>query len=475
LETSNLMKRDRMNLRVLACGLAIIAVGITATRSLVAQGNSRAAVVATIDSIVRAPITQGSVAGVSIAVVRGADTVALKGYGSADLELHVATPPDAVYEIGSVTKQFTAAAVLQLRDRGLIDLDADITTYLTDYPTQGYRIPVRRLLDHTSGIKGYTEMSSFDALMSRRLPRDSLVRLFAAEPFDFRPGEAMIYNNSAYFLLGLIIERVSGLPYDEYIKQYLFEPAGMSRSRYCSHHALIEDRASGYDTGSDGLERARYIDHTWPFAAGSLCSTAGDLVAWQRALHGHGEGGSLLSTAAYHDLLTPGVLNDGTVLRYAKGLAITNANGRRMVSHGGGIFGFLSEARYYPEDDLIIIVLINTTGPVSPAALADRIADVVLGPPHVQVSSEPFGGDLDRLAGTYRGQGRGATITAIVERDSIGLALQFGSARQRLRYHGGSWTGDGNSRFTFVQNGEEIGELRADQVSGYYVLKRVAR
>jgi D-alanyl-D-alanine carboxypeptidase len=208
----------------------------------------RAALVARIDSIVSAPIDQGKVAGASIAVVRGSDTIAVRGFGRASLELDVPTPPHAIYEIGSVTKQFTASAILQLVEQGKVDLDADVRTYLPDYNSQGRRIPVRRLMDHTSGIKGYTEMPEFGTLASQKLPRDTLVTLFSKQPFDFEPGEELIYNNSAYFLLGLIIEKVSGQPYAEYIKEHLFRPAGMVDAQYCSERSVQARKVQGYDT-----------------------------------------------------------------------------------------------------------------------------------------------------------------------------------------------------------------------------------
>ena len=208
-------------------------------------------------------------------------------------EWDVPMPVDAVFEIGSVTKQFTAAAVLRLRDEGKLDLDADITEYLPDYPTQGHRIPVRRLLDHTSGIKGYTEMASFGPISTRRLPRDSLVALFAAEPFDFPPGEAQIYNNSAYFLLGLIIEKVSGVSYEEYVERELFAKLGMARSSYCSNSDVVARRARGYQSMGGVLVRAPYLDHTWPYAAGSsvLDGRGPDHVATRAAWRRRAAGG----------------------------------------------------------------------------------------------------------------------------------------------------------------------------------------
>ena len=239
---------------------------------------TRAEKVRLMDSIAHSPVIEGRVAGLAVAVVQGSDTLLMKGYGKADMAWDIPMPSDAVFEIGSITKQFTAAAVLQLRDEGKIDLDADITKYLPDYPTQGNRIPVRRLLDHTSGIKGYTEMESFREILTRDMPRDSLVARIAAEPFDFTPGQALIYNNSAYFLLGLIVEKASGMPYEEYVEKNLFAKLGMNRSSYCSNSEVVPRRARGYTLSRDGLAGAPYIDHTWPYAAGSLCSTVGDMV-----------------------------------------------------------------------------------------------------------------------------------------------------------------------------------------------------
>ena len=287
----------------------------------------RGRLIAAIDSLAAEALKGGQVAGLSIAVVRERDTLLLKGYGKADLELDVPTPDRGIYEIGSVTKQFTAVAILQLQEQGKLSLDDELTKYLPSYPMQGHRVTLRRLLDHTSGIAGYTELPDFDAVSVRALPRDSLVALFSAKPFAFAPGEAEVYNNSAYFLLGLIIEKVSGIPYEKYVQQYLFARAGMADSRYCSNRDVVARRVHGYDFDNGRLTLAKYLDFTWPYAAGSLCSTAGDLVAWTRALHG----GRLLGPAAYRELITPGTLTDGTRLRYAKGVVVDSVAGHRAI------------------------------------------------------------------------------------------------------------------------------------------------
>lgn len=425
---------------------------------------------AAIDSLARTPIEEGRAAGMSLAVVRGSDTLALAAYGSADLELGVETPEDAVYEIGSVTKQFTAAAILLLEEDGKLSLDDDLTTYLPDYPTGGRSIPVRRLLNHTSGIMGYTEMPAFQRMAVLDLPRDSLVALFSAEPFVFEPGEALIYNNSAYFLLGLIIEEVTGGSYEDFVETRLFEPAGMADSRYCHKDELTPRRAKGYQPGSDGLRPADYLDHRWPYAAGSLCSTVRDLVRWNQALHGDGEGGTLLSPDSYRELITPGTLADGTPIRYAKGVGITHRDGRMRIAHGGGIFGYLSEVRYFPDDDLSIVVLINTAGPTSPGAIASAVEDVVLGPATVQ-RPRAFSGSLDAFTGVFRGAGRGRRLNVTVGVEDGALQVRMPPAPEMtLEWLGGDTFGAGQTRFTF--DGDA---LHIDQVGGHYVLQRVER
>ena len=439
--------------------------------------NRWADLVATIDSIATGPIEDGKIAGASVAVVKGRDTIALKAYGHADLEYRVPTPDRAIYEIGSVTKQFTAAALLQLAEQGRVDLDAEIREYLPDFPTQGNTITVRRLLDHTSGIRGYTEIPEVSLIFPRKLPRDSLVALFAAKPFDFPTGEHMIYNNSAYFLAGLIIEHASGQTYESYVEDHLFEVAGMPDSRYCSESEVYERRAHGYDTGPDGLVRKGYLVHLWPFAAGSLCSTASDLVAWNRALHG----GDILNAESYQELITPGVLTDGTRLRYAKGLAVSDVVGRRAIHHGGGIPGFLSQSTYFPDDDLIVVVLLNTAGPVDPGQMAEEIAEAVLG--EAPKEGGRYSGDLSGFVGSYHGPARGSPVevsvsiddgalSAVVRPESAPEDSEEPDPMQMRHLDGATFVDDAGSRYTFVREGGSVIGLRLDMVYGYSRLTR---
>src|SRR5438309_2996030 len=244
------------------------------------QASGQESIAVKIDAIVEAPVKAGRVAGASVAVVKGNETIVTKGYGFADLELDVPTPPQATYEIGSITKQFTAAAILLLAEQGKLSLADEMTKFLPDYPTRGNHVTIRHLLNHTSGIKGYTELREFRDFQMLKNPREELVKLFSGKPSDFIPGDEQIYNNSAFFLLGLIIERVSGKPYSEFIQEHLFDRAGMGDSYYCTERAIHKNHAHGYDMDRNVLVLKAYVDHMWPYAAGSLCSSAPDLFVW---------------------------------------------------------------------------------------------------------------------------------------------------------------------------------------------------
>ena len=419
------------------------------------------------------------VPGVSVSVARGNEILLQRGYGHVDLEWDVPTPGagEASYGIGSVTKQFTAAAILLLAEEGKVDLDADFTDYV-DFDTDGRVIPVRRLLDHTSGIESYTEMSVFGDLVPFDLPRDTLLRLVEDEPFRFEPGTALIYNNSAFFILGLIVETVSGMPYEDFVATRLFEPAGMEDSYYCSEDAIREDRAHGYDAaGPESLVRKGYLDHTWPYAAGSLCSTAGDLARWNRALHG----GRLLSPESYDAMITPRPLLDGSPVRYAMGIGTGTKGGRRYLAHGGGINGFTSALAWYPEQELSIAVLQNSTGAPGPGALADRLAEIVLGPGS-ELPTEPFEGDPTRFVGSYTGVARGQMLTVHVTDDGGGLAFRSQGEQAEepgppleVSHLGELRWGNEDVVLRFVTADGRIDELRYEAGSAHYVLRRAAR
>jgi CubicO group peptidase (beta-lactamase class C family) len=454
-----------MNRRIVAVCIAGLCAAAPAARQP-GDLNSKAGA---IEAIVSRPIEAGQVAGASLVVAERGQTILAKSFGKADLELDVPMPDDASFEIGSVTKQFTAASILLLTERGKLTLDDEVTKYLPDYPTHGQRITIRHLLTHTSGIKGYTEMKEFGDLMPLRKPADTIVKMFGAQPLDFAPGEAMVYNNSAYFLLGLIIEKLSGVSYSDFVQANIFDKVGMKNSYYCSESAIHHHHAHGYDTLGDALILKGAISHVWPFSAGSLCSTAADLTTWLAALHG----GKVLSAESYRAMTTPATLNDGTKLRYGFGLALASPHGHRSIAHGGGINGFLSEAAYYPESGLSVVLLLNTAGPVNPSQLATEIADAVLG--KISETTATYAGDLMPFAGTYEGVGRGRpTVVTIAVEDGTLTMKGAAPTAQRLTYRGGDTFGVNETRLTFEREGGRVVRLRFDAGSGYYPLKRKA-
>jgi CubicO group peptidase (beta-lactamase class C family) len=453
---------------------ALAAALVTVTTPAAAQTKDPARIAAAVDSVVTAALQDGHAAGLSVAVSLGGRPVITKGYGYADLEWKVPTPERTVYQIGSVTKQFTAAAVMQLVEQKKIDLDADVTTYLPDYDTQGRRIPVRRLLDHTSGLKDYLQMPVFhDQIGMKPLPRDTLVKLFSKEPFDFEPGEMEKYTNTGYFLLGLIIEKVSGRSYQDYVREYLFERAGMKDSRYCSETEVVPNMAHGYEMTQHGLRHSVRVDHTWPYAGGSLCTTVADLDRWNQALHG----GRILGPAAYKAMITPGTLNDGSPLQYAKGIAASDIGGHRALHHGGNLPGFFTYVHYFPADSLSIAVAVNTQGPVQPDVMARSIAEIVHGAPVAKAA--PATAKAADYVGEYHGKGGyGEDLVLKVAADPTGrltiegpIAGPPGPPRQLAYARGETFQLD-DKELTFVRQRGRVAKLRVDAVYVQMVLTR---
>jgi CubicO group peptidase (beta-lactamase class C family) len=434
-----------------------------------AQAN-RDALVKKLDSLAGSPVLEGRAVGIGVAVVKGNDTLLLKGYGKADVEWNVPMPTDAMFEIGSVTKQFTAAAILQLRDEGKLSLDDELTKYLPDFPTRGHKLTLRRLLDHTSGIKGITEMPEFRWLVTSSHPRDSAYALIKRYPFEFSPGDAMIYNNSAFWLLGMVVEKVSGTTYEDYVEKKIFEPLGMKRSSYCNSNEVVERRAHGYGFQERNMRRAPTNVHTWPFSAGSLCSTPGDMVTWLKALHG----GKVLSPKSYAEMTTASKLSDGTPIRYGMGLSVgTDVRGLKYVGHGGAITGFVAEVAWYPDAEMAVVVLMNSTGPISPEALASELAGEVL--PWTRPTIKAFAGDAAPLVGRYAGPSRGREMVIEVAQASSGITLAANGGQARPVNWVDGWTfRQGNTFITFKRAGESglATELRFDAGGGYYILKR---
>ena len=338
--------------------------------------------------------------GAAVLVVKDGKTVLRKGYGLANVELGVPIQPDMVFEIGSVTKQFTAAAILMLAERGLLSVDDEITKHLPDYPTHGQRITIDHLLTHTSGIPSYTGTPEWMGRVREDLKVEQLIAMFKDRPLDFAPGERWAYNNSAYVLLGAVIEKVSGKTYEDFIEQEIFKPLGMTRSSYGHNTELVPGRVEGYDKGRDGYQRARYLSMTQPYAAGSLLSTVDDLARWSDALWA----GKVIKPESLKRMLTPAKLSSGRSTRYAYGLGVGEYAGRTLVEHGGGIFGFVSDTLRVPDEGIFVAILSNNADSnPQPEALAFRIAAKALGEPiESRKTLKLDSKTLDEYAGVYR-------------------------------------------------------------------------
>jgi CubicO group peptidase (beta-lactamase class C family) len=319
------------------------------------------------ERLIQSYVSSGKFMG-SVLVARGSDVLLSKGYGSANLEWNIANSPSAKFRLGSITKQFTAASILLLEERGKLKTEDPVKKYVAVAPAAWDKITIRHLLTHTSGIPNFTSFPDYRASEPFATPVEKIVARFRDKPLDFQPGERWSYSNSGYLLLGYLIEKITGGSYGQFVRDNLFTPLGMRDSGYDSNPAVIPHRASGYTSGAGGMENAGFIHMSIPHAAGALYSTTEDLLRWERGLFG----GKVLSAASLQKMTTP-FLGD-----YAFGLAVRTVNGRKVIEHGGGIEGFNTFLAWYPEDRLTVAVLANVNGR-APEELAGKLAALVHG------------------------------------------------------------------------------------------------
>ena len=274
----------------------------------------------------------------SVLVAQDGKVLLDKGYGSANLEWDIPDSPHTKFRLGSLTKQFTATAILLLEERGKLRTDDLVTKYLPDAPTGWAKITIANLLTHTSGIPNFTSFPDYSTSEATPTTPEQLVARFRDKPLNFQPGEKWEYSNSGYVLLGYLLEKISGQRYQDFVRDNLFAPLGMTESGYDSHAAIIPHRASGYAPGANGPVNAGYIDMSIPFSAGALYSTTEDLLRWEQGLFG----GKVLRAESLKKMTTP-FKND-----YGYGLAVRTAHGYTVIEHGGGIEGFNTQLAYDP-------------------------------------------------------------------------------------------------------------------------------
>jgi len=306
---------------------------------------------ARMDQIVQSYVADHQFMGTAL-VAHDGHVLLNKGYGFANLEWNVPNTPNTKFRLGSVTKQFTAAGILLLEERGKLSVKDPVKKYMPDAPAAWDKVTIYHVLTHTSGIPSFTSFPDYQKLEPFAATPAELVARFRDKPLEFEPGEKWNYSNSGYVLLGYLIEKISGDKYEKFVHDNIFAPLGMNDSGYDSNSAVIAHRASGYVAVKNGFENAGFIHMSIPHGAGALYSTTEDLLKWEQGLFG----GKVLQAASLEKMTTPFRNN------YAFGLDVQTVGGVKKISHGGGIEGFNTELDYYPGDKLTVVVLGNVNG-----------------------------------------------------------------------------------------------------------------
>lgn len=365
--------------------------------------------------------------GATALVYKDGEILYRKAFGMANMELEVPMKPENVFELGSITKQFTSVSILMLMEQGKLSLEDEITKYLPDYPTKGKKITIHHLLNHTSGIKSYTDMENFMSITRMDKSPKEIIDVFKDQPMDFDPGEQWHYNNSGYIVLGYIIEEVSGKTYADFISENIYVPLKMNNSYYGSKSTLIMNRASGYMPIKEGYKNADYLSMSLPYAAGSLMSCVDDMLLWHKAVHNN----TLISAESKAKAFTNTSLNNGKSAHYGYGWQVNEINGAVSIEHGGGIFGYITQGVYVPSENVYVIILTNTNG-ASPQDSAIKMAALAIGKPYPTKDEDVAltKAQLKKWVGNYEFDG--GVLRSITQEDGILYSQREGSDKLRL-------------------------------------------
>lgn len=343
--------------------------------------------------------------GVAVIVVDDGKVVYSAGQGLADVGAGRKITPATVFRLGSITKQFTAAVILQLAEEGKLSLADPLSRFIPGYPKPGGDATIVQLLNHTSGIKSYTGIPGW---MTSDKPAtahttEQLVAEFKDLPNDFAPGAEHRYNNSGYVLLGAVIEKVTGKPWHVAVEERIARPLGLKTVRYGTVEAKMPNMAAGYHQEDGKVSPSKPIHMSVPHAAGALIGSVEDLAKWAGALHK----GKVVSAASYARMIAPTRIADGKVENYGFGIAQDKVRGRDAIGHGGGIFGFDTASTYLPKEDLFVAVFANSDEPsVDPNLTMVKLAAMAVGEPYPEfrkVAARPA--DVQPLLGLYEFEG----------------------------------------------------------------------
>lgn len=410
-----------------------------------------------LDALILTQALKHQAAGFTVGVSLKGKTVLNKGYGIANIETGRPADSSTVYSIGSMTKQFTAAAILQLVDSGAIKLDQDIHDIVSEYPAHQTPETILSLLSHTSGIPDYFPTDDADKSIFKPISEANMIARFAKTPLDFSPGSNFAYSNSNFYLLGIAIERVSGESYMDYLRDHIFKPLGLGIVE-CGDPSVVAKMAQGYLPDKNGkLAATNDMDMSWAFSAGNLCATADDILKWNAALH-HGQ---VLKDRTYATMTSAVIMTDGTPTTYGAGLFVDEFEGHRHFEHGGDTLTFASQEAYYPDDDLSVVILTNTEGRFDRYGLEREIGREVLNLPPQAFPKVTIPSALDsQIVGLYDVPGRSVlgTNPYTISASSDNATLSVAGAPYPLTYQG-------NGRFQFGPSYEDVSLVFPDTSS----------
>ena len=377
------------------------------------------------------------------------------GRGLADIEKGTPITPDTVFRYASITKQFTAATILQLVAEGDVELDAAVSRYLPEYGGEAGKATIRQLLNHTSGIMSYTNIPNFREPENMASPKTTaeMMALIAAQEMPAAHGDRMAYNNSAYVLLGAVIERLSGTNWDVAIRERIAAPLGLASLTSGVYEGGIAAMATGYGKEDDQYVAAETIHMSLPHAAGALVGTAGDLATWAQALHS----GRVVSAPLYAQMIAPTTLADGDTSPFGFGLSNSEVRGTATIGHSGGIPGFSTDSLYMPDEDVFVAVLANSNSPkTDPSFVMKSLAALAIGNPYPVYEEQPLDLDgLESFLGRYDWDGR--TRDLFVEDGKL-FTQRDGSQKLEVKYAGDGIYYYGPDSATFFTLADADGE-----------------
>jgi CubicO group peptidase (beta-lactamase class C family) len=413
--------------------------------------------------------------GCALAVVKDGRMIYEHGYGMANLELGIAISPQSVFDIGSVSKEITALAILLLVQDGKLMLDDDVRKYLPEMPDYGSKITLRHMLHHTSGLRNYDDLFDLEGIPEADLTtdRDAMDLTVRQKGVNFKPGEEFLYSDTNFFLMSLIVKRVTGQTLRQFAQERIFGPLGMTSTHFHDDHTMIVPRrATGYAPHSGGgfeMDMSNFEQ----VGDGSVMTTVEDLVKWDQNFEHPVVGGP----DAIRQLTTPGALNNGQTIPYAMGLFIDRYRGLNWIHHAGEWVGYRAAFSRFPDQHFSTLLLCNCVGSMSPTALAKQVADVYLADEFARVqkpssasgSSVPAS-DLKQYTGNYWSEKKGALRKFMVRDDKLIMVASSGTTYTMVPLGGGQFEAvepDSEHKDKYVfKSGATAGSFRLEAWEG---------